>query len=120
MRNAVDMQPSQTMAPTYGRACIFLLSILFFQTLIPTEVLLTSAVLQIYKVHLENIKKHILINYLLNLQSPFPYLYIYLFIFYFVFSDSTLDFFQPPFNYLKSLHCFHNHSFADQLNSTLT
>ena len=65
--NTADVQPSQTTAHTSGIACIFLLSILSFQTLTPTEVLLTSVVLQIYK-------KHIFTNYFLNLQSPFNYL----------------------------------------------
>lgn len=57
MRNTADVQPSQTTTHTYGIAGIFLLSILSFQTLIPTEVLLTSVVLQICKVNLEKHKE---------------------------------------------------------------
>lgn len=57
MRNAADVQPSQTPVHTYGIADIFLLSILSFQTLIPTEVLPASAVLQICKVNLEKHKE---------------------------------------------------------------
>lgn len=57
MRNTADVQPSPTTVHTYGRAGIFLLSILSFQTLIPTEVLPASVVLQIYKVNLEEHKE---------------------------------------------------------------
>lgn len=78
MRNAADMQPSQITAHTYGRACIFLLSILSFQTLIPTEVLLTSAVLRIYKVHLEKQKEAHFNQLFLKPPISFPYLYIYI------------------------------------------
>ena len=69
--NTADVQPSQTTAHTSGIACLFLLSILSFQTLTPTEVLLTSVVLQIYKVNLEKHKEaHF---YQLFLESPIPF-----------------------------------------------
>lgn len=68
MRNTADVQSSQTIAHTYGTACIFLLSILSFQILIPIEVPLTSVVLQICKVNLEEHKEaHF---YQLLLKSP--------------------------------------------------
>lgn len=56
MRKTANAGLPQTIPRTYGKACISRLSILSFQTLIPTEVLLASAGLQICRVNLEDVK----------------------------------------------------------------
>lgn len=82
MRNVADIQPSQTIPRTYGRACIFLLSILSFQTLIPTEVLLTFAVLRIYKVHLEKHKEAHFNQLFLKTTISFSLNYIFIYLYF--------------------------------------